>query len=1088
MATTEVWTLISGIDGAGSAIIASQNTGTNSASSSSTLLGGNTDSLLEPSYLQFDTEAGLYFLVDNSGTSSTAGARILVGTISGAENNTDTLHALFADTAKDSNGNFDFITGMAVDVPDNSIYLIDQHNLGGFSSTGADTVFERISFSGANFSGTTTVHQLATLPGPLSGGTVLDTSNSSVETAYFVKSNNSFTSQGNNETVTENAIVKATWNVATPNAVTITSLPFHNGFTAQQTVSGSSQTFSNFPASLGNLGSLAINPGHTLYFLAFPLSGAVTLYSYDISNNGGNNSGGNYTAVWTDPASGNGHIDLGVSPTLTVDPQTGQYYITADDPNAGGTDAVYVGSLSSSATPVQFETAGNANDIPQSLALDNAPALTGIAGTTTEAVQGGSALTLLTGTPTITDSDSNGDAAGATIQITNAKAGDVLFVAGVESGTLDSGRVTVSWNSSTHTLSLTGADTIAEYQTLLAEVTYQDTGTDITTSGHPTRSVSFSVSDGLVSSSASTTTVTIDRQPTQTTHNVQIAEGGSIGTTPLGDTDPDGDSVTVTAVTGGNVGSPKTGTYGSLTINSNDTYTYTANNTANINGATTGSHPVDSFAYQVSDGNGGFTTETLNFAVNRPPVLSNVAASVTYHYSAPAMVLSSGTTASDPDGDNITATVQITGGKFTNDGDQLTANTAGTSITATYNSTSETLTLSGTDTQANYQKVLDTVAFDSTNPQPTSNGADPTRTVTWTVTDANGASNAGPVTETINIVPCYCPGTLIKTQLGEKRVEKLKIGDKVMTASGVLRPIKWIGRRSYAGRFILGNKDVLPIRVSAGALDENVPERDLWLSPHHALYFKHADKDAVLGGVLIEVKNLVNGVSIVQSGRVDKVEYFHIELETHDVLIAEGALAESFIDDDTRYMFHNAGEYRSLYPDAAVPMACYCAPRLEEGYEVEAVRRRIALRAGLLGIADGPRLGKLHGYVDEVSAHRIAGWAQAIDHPEAPVCLDIYAGGCLIGQVLANRYREDLKQAGVGGGCHSFEFTPPAELVFAPEAIEVRRSLDGAALLSHDSGSSGRMLRMTVFRAKDGHPTVSDAVRNRPARRKAKAS
>ncbi len=58
------------------------------------------------------------------------------------------------------------------------------------------------------------------------------------------------------------------------------------------------------------------------------------------------------------------------------------------------------------------------------------------------------------------------------------------------------------------------------------------------------------------------------------------------------------------------------------------------------------------------------------------------------------------------------------------------------------------------------------------------------------------------------------------------------------------------------------------------------------LSPHHALY---------LDGMLIEAKDLINGVSIVQADRVEKVEYFHIELETHDVIIAEGALAESFI-------------------------------------------------------------------------------------------------------------------------------------------------------------------------------------------------
>ncbi len=189
-------------------------------------------------------------------------------------------------------------------------------------------------------------------------------------------------------------------------------------------------------------------------------------------------------------------------------------------------------------------------------------------------------------------------------------------------------------------------------------------------------------------------------------------------------------------------------------------------------------------------------------------------------------------------------------------------------------------------------------------------------------------------------IACYCRGTLIQTKHGTTKVEALGIGDQVMTAGGALRPIKWIGRRSYGGRFIMGRKDILPVCIRAGALADNVPARDLWISPHHAMYFENER-----GGMLIEAKDLVNGVSIVQAERVDKVEYFHIELDTHDVIIAEGALSETFLDDDSRCMFHNAHEYDMLYADDVRQPACYCAQRLEDGYEVEDVRRRIAARA-----------------------------------------------------------------------------------------------------------------------------------------------
>jgi hypothetical protein len=202
-----------------------------------------------------------------------------------------------------------------------------------------------------------------------------------------------------------------------------------------------------------------------------------------------------------------------------------------------------------------------------------------------------------------------------------------------------------------------------------------------------------------------------------------------------------------------------------------------------------------------------------------------------------------------------------------------------------------------------------------------------------------------------NTTPCYCRGTRIATLGGEMRVEELKIGDEVMTRSGTVRPIKWIGRRSFAGRFILGRKDILPVCIKADALGGNVPRRDLWISPHHAMFFA-GDDGACAEGVLIEAKDLVNCRSIVQAGHTDKVEYFHIELDSHDVIIAEGALSETFIDDDSRGMFHNAQEFSALYPQLRVMPQQYCAPRLEDGYEVEAIRCRIAVQAELLPSAD----------------------------------------------------------------------------------------------------------------------------------------
>ena len=167
----------------------------------------------------------------------------------------------------------------------------------------------------------------------------------------------------------------------------------------------------------------------------------------------------------------------------------------------------------------------------------------------------------------------------------------------------------------------------------------------------------------------------------------------------------------------------------------------------------------------------------------------------------------------------------------------------------------------------------------------------------------------------------------------------------------------------------MGRKDILPVCITAGALDNNVPKRDLWISPNHAMYFH----DTEAGGVLIEARDLINGVSIVQAESVEQVEYFHIELETHDIIIAEGALAESYLDDDNRLMFHNANEYRVSDPAAMPMVGRYCAPRLQDGFEVEAIRRRIAMRDGLVLPETATSAGPLRGYVDRITPRLLEG-------------------------------------------------------------------------------------------------------------------
>jgi microcystin-dependent protein len=171
-----------------------------------------------------------------------------------------------------------------------------------------------------------------------------------------------------------------------------------------------------------------------------------------------------------------------------------------------------------------------------------------------------------------------------------------------------------------------------------------------------------------------------------------------------------------------------------------------------------------------------------------------------------------------------------------------------------------------------------------------------------TAGEDNGANT---VTLTSDNVGCYVTGTRILTNRGDVEVERLKVGDLLVTTSGESKPIKWIGRRKVAARFA----DPLqswPVRIKASALSDAVPSRDLLLSPDHAI---------LVNDLLIQAGALVNGTSIIRETNVPETFfYFHVELDDHSLILAENAPAETFVDNVDRMAFDNWAEHEALLP------------------------------------------------------------------------------------------------------------------------------------------------------------------------------
>ena len=163
-------------------------------------------------------------------------------------------------------------------------------------------------------------------------------------------------------------------------------------------------------------------------------------------------------------------------------------------------------------------------------------------------------------------------------------------------------------------------------------------------------------------------------------------------------------------------------------------------------------------------------------------------------------------------------------------------------------------------------------------------------------TDASGTETGRlDFTNIEEIIPCFTPGTLIATPKGERRVEDLVVGDRVITRDNGIQEIRWVGAREMTGQELAHKAHLLPVLIRQGALGNNLPERDMLVSPNHrvlvandktALYFEERE-------VLVAAKHLtgLEGVDIVETSGTT---YIHVMFDQHEVILSDGTWTESF--------------------------------------------------------------------------------------------------------------------------------------------------------------------------------------------------
>jgi hypothetical protein len=216
------------------------------------------------------------------------------------------------------------------------------------------------------------------------------------------------------------------------------------------------------------------------------------------------------------------------------------------------------------------------------------------------------------------------------------------------------------------------------------------------------------------------------------------------------------------------------------------------------------------------------------------------------------------------------------------------------------------------------------------------------------VSASEGPSNAGArAIDESEIVPiCFCAGTLIQTAKGPKRVETLLPGDSILRADGTHTVLRRLFHASLTRDALRKNPLLRPVHISAGALGCGMPQNDLRVSRQHRMLVSSKIVERMFGkdDVLVSAIRLTALPGIYIDETVQRVHYYHLLFDDHEVILAEGAPSESLFTGPEALKSVNPKareEIKTLFPE--ITRADY-APRPARAIPSAHLQRRLIER------------------------------------------------------------------------------------------------------------------------------------------------